>query len=136
VSEQRYDWLSDEWFAYVTELGRGLPLVPGATARVQFHITDSPVGTAEFFDDIRDGRAHRVGRGRIDDPDAHVTLTYADFKRLIMDNLSSEMLSTRKVTGDLDKLGRLAAVHQQPEYRSMRERYLDVISWPDDEKVG
>lgn len=97
---------------------------------VQYYITDSPAGTASFFDEVCDGRAVRVQRGVADRADAEVTLSYQDFKRLILENLSSEALPSRKASGDLDKLRLLVAVHDQPEYRAMRERYLDVVSFP------
>lgn len=130
---RRYDWKSDEWFAYVTELGRRLPERPGVTALVQYHITDSPVGTFRFYDDIRDGRAHRVAAGRVDAPDAEVTVTYADFKRMIEGRQNSEHVD-RTVTGDLEKLAQLAALHDQPEYQAMREEYLGVVVWTEDEQ--
>lgn len=134
VPRTRLDWLSDEWFAFITELGSKLPPMEGVTARVQYRIVDSPVGTASFYDDIRDGRAHRVGRGEVEHPDAEITLGYAEFKQLILENRSSEHFTTRKVTGDLEKLARIQAAHERPEYRAMREHYLDVVSFPDEEQ--
>jgi hypothetical protein len=129
----RYDWKSDEWFAYVTELGRQLPERPGATALVQYYVTDSPVGTFTFYDDIRDGRAHRVARGVVEAPDVEITIRFADFKRLITQKINSEHVE-RAVTGDAEKLARVAELHHQHEYQAMREKYLDVVAWSDDEQ--
>lgn len=129
---RKYGWMSDEFFAFVLDLGSKFPRMPRISAVVQYHITDGPTGEASFFEDIRDGRMHRIASGHTDAFDAEITVTYSDFKKLLEEQRPSETLPNRQVSGDTSKLERLAELHKTPAYRALRENYVGRIAWPDE----
>jgi alkyl sulfatase BDS1-like metallo-beta-lactamase superfamily hydrolase len=71
-------YLSQEWFDEALRRGGELDEQPGASCRLQFHLTGGPDGDVRYFWHIRNGRLTEAGPGEIKQPEATLTLAYED----------------------------------------------------------
>lgn len=71
-------YLSQEWFHEALRQGGEVPEQPGASCRLQFHLTRGPDGDCWYFWHIRNGRLTEAGPGEISQPDATLALDYGD----------------------------------------------------------
>jgi hypothetical protein len=71
-------YLSQEWFDEALRRGGELEEQPGASCRLQFHLTGGPEGDVSYFWHIRNGRLTEAGPGEIGQPEATLTLPYED----------------------------------------------------------
>lgn len=114
-------YVSQEWLDRQRELQQAIRPRAGATARVQYRLTDAPGGGEILYAaDVRDGRvaSQRLGA----DPRAEVTMSssYADSVAMLRGELtpnSAFMAGRVKVTGDVSKISPLMPITQSAEYR-------------------
>ena len=112
-------WLTQEWLDESTKLADGQPVRPGATARLQYVVTDGPDGEVRYYWIVEDGRLLENRLGEL--PDAEVTLveTYDDAMRMQKGELdvnAAFMQGKIKVEGDVAKLMALLPITMSPEF--------------------
>jgi putative sterol carrier protein len=115
-------FLTQEWLDLQKELAQEFPERPGATAHMQYVVTDGPEGDVHFFTTIENGKitANKLG----DDPEAEFTMTvkYDDFAKTSKGELDANaafMQGRLKVTGNMGKLMTLMPLTQSAEYKSI-----------------
>lgn len=115
-------YVSQEWLDRQRELQQAIRPRPGASARVQYRLTDAPGGGEILYAaDVRDGRVDSQRLG--EDPQAQVTMasSYEDSILMLRGELtpnSAFMAGRVKVTGDVAKISPLMPVTQSAEYRN------------------
>ncbi|BBX27682.1 SCP2 sterol-binding domain-containing protein [Mycolicibacterium alvei] len=114
-------YASQEWLTRQTELQQSFELRAGATARVQYRLTDAPGGgEIRYYADVRDGRVVEQQLG--DDPAADGTMksSFADSVAMLRGELAPTtafMEGRIKLSGDMAKLGKLMPITQTAEYK-------------------
>ncbi|MDH6194827.1 putative sterol carrier protein [Mycobacterium frederiksbergense] len=114
-------YASQEWLNRQAELQQAFAPRPGASARVQYRLTQAPeVGEIRYYADVQDGRVVTQTLG--DDPAADGTMSssYSDSIAMLRGELAPTaafMEGRVKVTGDVAKLGALMPITQTAEYK-------------------
>jgi putative sterol carrier protein len=116
---------SQEWLDEVTKLSASQPERPGASARIQYHVTGGPEGDVKYYSVLENGRYTEQTVG--EDPNADFTLSYSwdDGVRVQkgeLDPNAAFMQGRMKVTGNMGKLMALMPLTQSPEYKAMQEQ--------------
>lgn len=121
-------YLSQEWLDLQKELAQDFPLQAGASARMQYVVTNTPDGDVRYFTTIEEGRMTENAAGRSDDAEFTLTSTYDDSKRMLQGDLDATaafMQGRVKVTGDMGKLMALMPFTQSPEYKAIQSQVAD-----------
>ena len=118
-------WLTQEWLDETRKMAESQPERPGASAKMQYVVTDGPDGEVKYYWVLENGRLTEASRGEL--PDAEVTLTtgYADsvaIQKGEMDANAAFMQGKTKVTGNMGKLMLLMPLTMSPEYRALEEQ--------------
>lgn len=114
-------YASQEWLNRQCELQQAFSPRPGASARVQYRLTQAPEsGEIRYYADVQNGRIVEQLLG--DDPKADGTMsaTYADSIAMLRGELAPTtafMQGRVKVTGNVAKLGALMPLTQTTEYK-------------------
>lgn len=114
-------YASQEWLNRQCALQQAFAPRPGASARVQYRLTQAPdVGDIRYYADVQDGRIVEQRLG--DDPTADGTMSssYADSIAMLRGDLAPTaafMEGRVKLTGDVAKLGALMPITQTAEYK-------------------
>ena len=114
-------YASQEWLTRQTALQQSFALRPGATARVQYRLTNAPGGgEIRYCADVRDGRAVEQQLG--DDPtaDGSMTASFDDSVAMLRGELAPTtafMEGRIKLAGNVAKLGKLMPLTQTAEYK-------------------
>jgi putative sterol carrier protein len=114
------------------DLASALPERRGATARIQYRLTDAPGGDRAFFWVMESGRFLECKTG--EDPHADVTLmlSYQDgvkIARLELDESFAFMQGRLKAKGNLAKLMSVMPVAQSPEYRAVKAQVKEMTQF-------
>ena len=125
-------YLSQEWLDAGRELAQEFPERPGATARMQYHVTGGPDGDVKYFWVLENGKLLESTLG--EDPDAEFTLTmtYDDAVKMQkgeLDPNAAFMQGRMKVSGNMGKLMSLLPLTQSPEYKSIQEKIREVTEY-------
>lgn len=118
-------YLTQEWLDFQREVAQEFPEKPGATARMQYHVTGGPGGDVKYYWVLEDGKLQESVRG--EDPDAEVflTVTWDDsckIQRGELDATAAFMQGRLKVTGNMGKLMSLMPLTQSAEYKALQQR--------------
>lgn len=124
-------WGTDGWFAEAVRSGDRLPATAGANLVSQYIIEGAPGGDVRYVEEIRDGKINRAFRGEAPSPDLTLAMSYADYRRMITEFLSSADLPSCRVEGDRSKLAPLAPIRSTPEFLAHRQHMVDITEWPD-----
>jgi putative sterol carrier protein len=114
-------YASQEWLNRQCELQQAFSSRPGASARVQYRLTQAPEpGEIRYYVTVQDGRIVEQLLG--DDPSADGTMSasYADSIAMLRGELAPTtafMQGRVKVTGNVAKLGALMPLTQSAEYK-------------------
>jgi putative sterol carrier protein len=114
-------YASQEWLTRQTALQQSFEVRPGATARVQYRLTNAPDGgEIRYYADVRDGRVVQQQLG--DDPAADGTMTasFSDSIAILRAELAPTtafMEGRIKLSGNVAKLGKLMPLTQTAEYK-------------------
>ena len=122
-------YLTQEWLDSQKELAQEFPERPGATARMQYHVTGGPDGDIRYYWVVENGKVLEDVLG--DDPDAEFTLTlsYEDSVKIQkgeLDPNAAFMQGRMKVTGNMGKLMSLLPLTQSPEYKAIQEKIREI----------
>lgn len=121
-------WLSSEWMAEYKAMAVSQPARPGATATIQYEITDGPDGAINYYWVVEDGSLIECELGEIDEPEVILTQSYSDAKAIqqgSMDATAAFMQGKIKVTGNMGKLMALLPITNSEEYRQLQERITE-----------
>jgi putative sterol carrier protein len=125
-------YLTQEWLDVQQELAQEFPERPGATARMQYHVTGGPEGDIRYYWVVVDGKLVEDRLG--EDPDAEFTLTLSledsiKIQKGELDPNAAFMQGRMKVTGNMGKLMSLLPLTQSPEYKAIQEKIRTVTEY-------
>lgn len=125
-------YLTQEWLDTQQELAQEFPERPGATARMQYHVTAGPEGDVKYYWVVENGKLQEAKLG--DDVDAEFTLTLSwdDSVRIQkgeLDPNAAFMQGRMKVTGNMGKLMSLLPLTQSAEYKAIQEKIRAVTEY-------
>ncbi len=125
-------WLTLVWLDVGWLLAEGQPARPGATARLQYVITDGPEGDIRYYWVLENGKLLESRLGEL--PDAEVTLTqnYEDAMRIQKGELDANaafMQGRVKVTGNMAKLLALLPITSSAEYKQLQTDTLAITEF-------
>jgi putative sterol carrier protein len=115
-------YLSQEWLDEYRALAKDQPRREGATALVQYVITDGPDGTVSYYWSVVDGRLVDAQLGTLPDPDFTWTSTYetqVSIQRGELDANTAFMKNRAKVTGNMGQFIRLIPITSSPEFAAL-----------------
>lgn len=118
-------FLSDEWLAVGVAEGAELPVVPGASIRLQQVVTGGPDGDVRYVTVIDDGRTVEQRRASDDQADVTITTTYTDavaIQQGTLDINTGFMQGRVKVAGNMAKLLDLLPLTARTEWRDVQAR--------------
>jgi Alkyl sulfatase C-terminal len=116
-------FLSDEYLAELAALATAnQPTIPHANIRLQFHATETPAGSVDYYFLIEKGVIVEARRGRLEISDLTIRATYRD----LIDFQSGELHAATAfvtgqfaVTGDKAKLLELIPVLQTGPFHQL-----------------
>ena len=116
-------YLTQEWHDAQRELAQKFPERPGATARMQYHVTGGPEGDIKYYWVVENGNLQESKLG--EDPDAEFTqtVTYDDAVKILkgeFDANAAFMQVRLKVIGNMRKLLSLLPLIQSPDYKAIQ----------------
>ena len=124
-------YLTQEWLDNQRELAQEFPERPGATARMQYHVTGGPDGDIDYFWVLENGTLLQSELGQDPDADFTLTLSYDDSVKIQkgeLDPNAAFMQGRMKVTGNMGKLMSLLPLTQSAEYKAIQEKIRAVTS--------
>lgn len=128
-------YLTQEWLDEASKLAEDQPERPGATARMQYVVTDVPgEGDVQYYWVLENGKLIENKLGEIPDADFTITTTYEDSKKIQdgeLDANAAFMQGRMKVTGNMGKLMSLMPLTQSPEYKELQEKIKNITEYPD-----
>jgi putative sterol carrier protein len=114
-------YATQEWLNRQTELQQAFSARSGASARVQYRLTQSPDGTEiRYYANVVDGRAVEQLIGEDPSADGTMSSSYDDSIAIMRGELSPNtafMQGRIKLTGKVAKLAALMPITQTSEYR-------------------
>ncbi|OBF26436.1 SCP2 sterol-binding domain-containing protein [Mycobacterium sp. ACS4331] len=119
MSQLKY--VSQEWLTRQGELQQSFQTRPGATARVQYRLTNAPGGEdIWYYADVRDGRIVEQLLGQDPAADGTMASSFDDSIAILRGDLAPTaafMEGRIKLSGDVAKLGKLMPLTQTAEYK-------------------
>jgi putative sterol carrier protein len=115
-------YLSQEWLDEYRALAAGQPEREGATADIQYVITDGPDGTVSYHWSVIDGRLVDAQLGTLPDPDFTWTATYetqSAIQRGELDANTAFMRDRAKVSGNMGQFIRMLPITSSPEFGAL-----------------
>jgi hypothetical protein len=126
-------FLSDDYLAEMESLSSAnQPPIPHVNARVQFHATDTPEGTVDYYLRIEKGIIVKAGRGLIEDSDLAITASYrdlVDFQAGELHAATAFVSGQFAVTGDKAKLLDLMIVLASGYYHQFVADLWSKTTW-------
>jgi putative sterol carrier protein len=125
-------WLSQEWLDESTRLAETQPVRPGASARLQYVVTDGPDGDIEYYWIVSDGKLIENKLGTLEDSEVTMTETYEDAMAMQKGELDANaafMQGKVKVSGDVGKLMALLPITMSPEFHEFNQAVLGMTEF-------
>ena len=125
-------WLTQEWLDENTQLAVDQPDRPGASARLQYVITDGPDGDIAYYWIVVDGHLVENRLGELDDAEVTLTETYDDamaIQKGELDANSAFMQGKIKVSGDVGQLMALLPITMSPEFKEFQTAVLAITDF-------
>lgn len=125
-------WLSQEWLDESTRLAETQPVRPGASARLQYVVTDGPDGDILYYWVVSDGKLVENRLGTLEDSEVTMTETYEDAMAMQKGELDANaafMQGKVKVTGDVAKLMALLPITMSPEFHEFNQAVLAMTEF-------
>ena len=125
-------YLTQEWLDETRAMAQDQPNRPGASARMQYVVSGGPEGTIEYWWRLEDGTLEESARGKIDDPDFTLSLSYEDSVKVAQGELDANaafMQGRMKVSGNMGKLMQLMPLTNSPEYKGLQDQIRDLTDF-------
>ncbi|MGI9032416.1 MAG: SCP2 sterol-binding domain-containing protein [Acidimicrobiales bacterium] len=125
-------YLTQEWLDAQKDLAQTFPERPGATARMQYHVTAGPDGDIRYYWVLDEGKLVESSLGDDADADFTLTLSYDDSVKMQkgeLDPNAAFMQGRMKVTGNMGKLMSLLPLTQSPEYKAIQDDIRHVTDY-------
>ncbi len=125
-------WLSQEWLDESVRLAAGQPERPGATARLQYRVTDGPEGEVAYYWIVVDGHLVESRLGELEDAEVTLTESYDDaaaIQRGELDATAAFMQGRIRVDGDVAKLMALLPITSSPEFKEFSSSLLGITEF-------
>ena len=125
-------WLSQEWLDESTRLAADQPERPGASARLQYVITDAPDGDVLYYWIVNEGHLVENRLGELADAEVTLTETYDDamaMQKGELDTNAAFMQGKVKVTGDVAKLIALLPITMSPEFQEFQQAVREITEY-------
>lgn len=119
--------LSPEWVALHREVTADLPARPGASARIEYRLSDGPADGSTFHLALEDGRIVDGGLGPDADADFSVLLSRDDYLAVLGGDLDQNvgfMQGRVKVTGNIGRMLSVLPVTTSEEWHEATARLL------------
>ena len=125
-------YLSQQWLDEGRKLAEDQPVRPGATAKMQYHVTGAPEGDVKYYWVLEDGKLLESQLGEVDGSDFTMTMTYDDARKVQtgeLDPNAAFMQGRMKVAGNMAKLMSLLPLTNSPEYRALQEQIREITEY-------
>ena len=125
-------WLTQEWLDEQKRLAEGQPERPGATARMQYVVTEAPEGDIRYYWVLENGKLLESRLGELSDAEVTLTVTYEDAMSIQKGELDANaafMQGRIKVTGNMAKLMALLPITNSPEYKQFQDELREVTQY-------
>ena len=125
-------YLTQEWLDAQQELAQEFPERPGASARMQYHVTGGPDGDIDYYWLLENGKLLESRLGQDPDADFTLTLSYDDSVKIQkgeLDPNAAFMQGRMKVNGNMGKLMSLLPLTQSAEYKAIQEKIRTVTEY-------
>ncbi|MDP8993142.1 MAG: SCP2 sterol-binding domain-containing protein [Actinomycetota bacterium] len=125
-------WLTQEWLDEQKRLAEGQPERPGATARMQYVVTEAPEGDIRYYWILENGKLLESRLGELSDAEVTLTVTYEDAMSIQKGELDANaafMQGRIKVTGNMAKLMALLPITNSPEYKQFQDELREVTQY-------
>ena len=126
-------YLSQEWLDEARKLAEGQPERPGASAKMQYVLTDAPGGgDLKYYWVLENGKLVESKLGELPDVDFTMTLSYDDSVKVQQGELDANaafMQGRMKVTGNMGKLMQLMPLTNSPEYKALQEEIRGITDY-------
>ncbi len=117
-------WLTQEWMDETREMAASQPERPGATAKMQYVITNTPDGNdIHYYWVLENGKLLDAKLGDLPDAEVTMTMTMDDHKSVQKGDLDANtafMQGRIKVTGNMAKLMGLLPITNSPDYKQLQ----------------
>ncbi len=125
-------WLTQEWLDASTELAKDQPVRPGASAKLQYVVTDGPDGDIAYYWIVVDGLLVENRLGALVDAEVTLTESFEDAQRMQLGELDANaafMQGRIKVSGDVAKLMALLPITMSPEFQEFQKKVLAITEF-------
>ena len=126
-------YLTQEWLDQQKKLGESQPERPGASARMQYVVTNAPErGDIKYYWVLENGKLQESSLGEMPDAEVTLTLTYADAVKQQtgeLDPNTAFMQGRVKVTGNMAKLMSLLPLTNAPEYKQLQQQIQELTEY-------
>lgn len=125
-------YLTQEWLDEQRKMADDQPVRPGASARMQYVVTESAEGVIEYYWLLEDGKIVESRLGFLDDPDITLTVSYDNAVKIQKSELSATVAFLRgkvKVRGKVLKFKSLLPITNSTEYKQMQRDLAAVTEF-------
>ncbi|MDA8298115.1 MAG: SCP2 sterol-binding domain-containing protein [Actinomycetota bacterium] len=125
-------WLTQEWLDESLALATDQPEIPGATAAIQYVVTDGPDGDISYYWVVEDGHLRENRLGVLDSAEVTLTETYDDalaMQRGELDMNAAFLQGRVKVDGDVAKLMSLLPITMSPDFARFQQAVQDMTEY-------
>lgn len=125
-------WLTQEWLDESLALAADQPEIPGATAAIQYVVTDGPDGDISYYWVVEDGHLRENRLGVLDGAEVTLTETYEDalaMQKGELDMNAAFLQGRVKVDGDVAKLMSLLPITMSPDFARFQQAVQDMTEY-------
>lgn len=126
-------YMTQEWLDEARKLAESQPERPGASAKMQYVLTDTPEGgDIKYYWILENGKLLESKLGELPDVDFTMTLSYDDSVKVQKGELDANaafMQGRMKVTGNMGKLMQLMPLTNSPEYKALQEEIRAITEY-------
>ena len=125
-------WLTQEWLDESTALAATQPERPGASARLQYRITDGPDGDVEYYWIVVDGHLVENRLGALADAEVTRIESYEDARAMQQGELDMNAAFLQgkvRVEGDVAQLLSLLPITMSEEFQAFQAAVLAMTEF-------